>query len=222
MHRANRQCLIQQICPTRACPSLPAPRLPFPCLPACLPACLQARAEDYCEAVAFVRLLNALWRSGGGAELADEGRGVAHFTKFVREDLLGTAFQRAYREEAQRWQLVAACLEHCELCLAGVRSMGALAGEAAASSAAASVKPPGLEVLLDLLGEWVEWERGQAVLASAAAAYPADGFMCTRNLSTLALPHPHLFASRLPARPTACLPSCLQGSAARCVPPWPL
>ena len=26
---------------------------------------LQARAEDYCEALAFVRLLNALWRAGG-------------------------------------------------------------------------------------------------------------------------------------------------------------
>ena len=129
----------------------------------CLPSCLQARAEDYCEAVAFVRLLNALWRSSGGAELADEGRSVAHFTKFVREDLLGTAFQRAYREEAQRWQLVAACLEHCELCLAGVRSMGALAGEAAASSSAASLKPPGLEVLLDLLGEWAVWQDGGAL-----------------------------------------------------------
>jgi len=43
--------------------------------------------------VAFVRLLNALWRAGGGAELSDEGRSVAHFTKFVREELLGTAFQ---------------------------------------------------------------------------------------------------------------------------------
>lgn len=57
----------------------------------------QARAEDYSEALAFVRLLNALWRGGGGAELADEGRGVAHFTRFVREDLLGTVFQVGVR-----------------------------------------------------------------------------------------------------------------------------
>ena len=120
---------------------------------------MQARAEDYCEAIAFVRLLNALWRSGGVAELADAGRQVAHLTKFVREDLLGTAFQRAYREDGQRWQLVAACLEHCELCLAGVGSLGALAAEAAASSAAVSIKPPGLEVLLDLLGEYSSTER---------------------------------------------------------------
>ena len=30
--------------------------------------------------------------------------------------------QRAYREERQRWQLVAACLEHCELTLTSLRS----------------------------------------------------------------------------------------------------
>jgi hypothetical protein len=120
---------------------------------------IEARAEDYSEALAFVRLLNALWRAGG-ADLPDEGRGVAHLSKFVREDLLGTAFQvgkswrlkavvaapchssgctrtadpqpvtqclcpylqRAYREERQRWQLVAACLEHCELTLTSLRS----------------------------------------------------------------------------------------------------
>ena len=108
--------------------------------------------------------------------------------------------QRAYREERQRWQLVAACLEHCELTLTSLRSgenlatllvcmcleaavlakvcvqpadqsgllsvvaicsigcivcapptaVAALAGDAASSTA---VKPPGLEVLLDLLGE---------------------------------------------------------------------
>ena len=30
--------------------------------------------------------------------------------------------QRAYRDEAQRWHLVAACLQHCELCLASLQS----------------------------------------------------------------------------------------------------
>ncbi|KAL4457392.1 hypothetical protein ABPG75_012257 [Micractinium tetrahymenae] len=113
---------------------------------------IEARAEDYSEAVAFVRLLNALWRGGGsgGAGPADEGRSVAHFTKFVRDDLLGTAFQRAYKEERQRWQLVSACLEHCELCVESLRSVAALAADAAS---AAAVKRPGLDVLLDLLGE---------------------------------------------------------------------
>ncbi len=56
---------------------------------------LQARAEDYSEAIAFVHLLNALWRGGGSGSTApaDDGRSVAHFTKFVRDDLLSTAFQ---------------------------------------------------------------------------------------------------------------------------------
>lgn len=64
-----------------------------PCHLPPMPHLLQARAEDYSEALAFVRLLNALWRSGGGAALADGGRSTAHLTKFVREDLLGTLFQ---------------------------------------------------------------------------------------------------------------------------------
>lgn len=56
---------------------------------------LQARAEDYSEAIAYVHLLNALWRGGGSGSTApaDDGRSVAHFTKFVRDDLLSTAFQ---------------------------------------------------------------------------------------------------------------------------------
>jgi hypothetical protein len=176
-------------------------------LPAAFPAwspwprsCLQARAEDYCEAVAFVRLLNALWRSSAGAELADEGRGLAHVTKFVREDLLGTAFQRAYREEAQRWQLVAACLEHCELCLAGVRSMAALAGEAAASSSAASLKPPGLEVLLDLLGEWTVRRVGGAPLRERP--YSAG---CL--LVNLKVPPPYCLHVAYPCLCSSCSPS---------------
>lgn len=31
--------------------------------------------------------------AAGGADLAEEGRGVAHLSKFVRDELLGTAFQ---------------------------------------------------------------------------------------------------------------------------------
>ncbi|KAL4441042.1 hypothetical protein ABPG77_010473 [Micractinium sp. CCAP 211/92] len=113
---------------------------------------IEARAEDYSEAIAFVHLLNALWRGGGSGSTApaDDGRSVAHFTKFVRDDLLSTAFQRAYKEERQRWLLVSACLEHCELCLESLRSVAALATDAASTAA---VKPPGLDVLLDLLGE---------------------------------------------------------------------
>lgn len=183
-----------------------------------VPAHLQARAEDYSEAIAFVHLLNALWRGGssGGTAPADEGRSVAHFTKFVRDDLLGTAFQvrssgvgvwgggvwgwgvgkshvdepqkhawllsglvqhfsgalletcnrqpagvclllhavlrhahflaplqRAYKEERQRWLLVSACLEHCELCLGSLRSgkRGETVPESSHTMHAAMVRP---------------------------------------------------------------------------------
>ena len=44
--------------------------------------------------LAFVRLLNALWASG--APPPEDGRPYAHFTRFVREELLGTVMQRAY------------------------------------------------------------------------------------------------------------------------------
>ncbi len=39
---------------------------------------------------------------------------------------------RAYREERQRWQLVGACLEHCELTLTSLRSGENLSRVAAA------------------------------------------------------------------------------------------
>ncbi len=57
---------------------------------------LQARAEDYAEVLAFVRLLNALLRASGEA-LLDQGRPYAHFTQFVRADVLGQLHGRAYR-----------------------------------------------------------------------------------------------------------------------------
>jgi hypothetical protein len=43
-----------------------------------------------------VRLLNAVWR-GLGEALPNEGRGMVHLTKFVKDDVLGTVFQRTYR-----------------------------------------------------------------------------------------------------------------------------
>ena len=57
---------------------------------------MQARSEEYGEAIAFVRLLNALWRGLGDA-LPNEGRGLAHLTKFVKDDVLATVFQRTYK-----------------------------------------------------------------------------------------------------------------------------
>ena len=61
------------------------------------PRCaVQARSEEYGEAIAFVQLLNALWRGLGDA-LPNEGRGLAHLTKFVKDDVLATVFQRTYK-----------------------------------------------------------------------------------------------------------------------------
>eukprot|EP00887_Chlorella_sp_A99_P002898 scaffold6.g2898.t1 len=138
---------------------------------------IEARAEDYSEALAFVRLLNTLWRASGPG-LPDAGRGVAHFSKFVREDVLSSVFQRAYKDEGQRWQLVQACFEHAELVLLSLRSVAALAPEVAAH---AGVKPPGLDVLLDVLGE-----RGTMRAAmSTLLAQDVDGLARERH----AAPH---------------------------------
>ena len=57
---------------------------------------VEAREEDFAEALAFVRLLNVLMRASGGA-LPDAGRPYAHFTAFVRVEVLGSLHQRAFR-----------------------------------------------------------------------------------------------------------------------------
>ncbi len=57
---------------------------------------MQARAEDYLESIAFVRLLNVLLKASGGA-LPDEGRSYGHFQEFVRQELLGQINQRGYK-----------------------------------------------------------------------------------------------------------------------------
>ena len=118
---------------------------------------IESRDEDYQEALAFVQLLNVLWRAG---PLSDEGRSVAHLTRFVVDDLLGTVFQRAFKDESQRWCLVAAGLDHCRLCLEALTSPPSLlAAEVAASLSSSSSsssgvqRAPGMEVLLDLLCE---------------------------------------------------------------------
>lgn len=57
---------------------------------------MQARAEDYSETLAFVRLLTCLLRASAG-NLLDQGRPYAHFEEFVRLELLGLINQRGYR-----------------------------------------------------------------------------------------------------------------------------
>lgn len=73
---------------------------------------IEARVEDFAEALAFVRLLNALLRASGGA-LPDGGRPYAHLTAFVRVDVLGSLHQRAFQ---------CACLPVCSFpraCIGG-------------------------------------------------------------------------------------------------------
>ena len=57
--------------------------------------CTQGKEQDYSETLAFVRLLNLLWKSSSG--VPDFGRPYAHFTYFVLHDVLGLLHQRAYR-----------------------------------------------------------------------------------------------------------------------------
>lgn len=155
---------------------------------------IEARAEDYTEALAFVRLVNQLWRVGG-TSLADDGRPVAHITRFIREEILATAFQRPFRSETQRWELIAAALEHCRLCLDALpASPAAFAQE---SALAAVPRPPGLDILLDLLGEQsvgraamlavsmgVDQLAQERHAASAGAAKEAAALAALRLLST--------------------------------------
>jgi hypothetical protein len=190
---------------------------------------VEARAEDYPEALSFVRLLNALWRGAGG-QLADDGRPVAHLARFVREDVLATALQRAYRDDAQRWELVAAALEHCELCLGALTAPpAALAAEAGAPAVAP--RPPGLDVLLDLLGERSAMRAALATLscgvdhlaherhaAPYGAAREAAALAALRLINT-GLAHDAAFveaAARAAARPApAALDAVLRHDRAR-------
>ena len=59
-------------------------------------AMLQSRAEDYSETLAFVRLLNALWRSSG-LSIQDGGRPYAHFSQFVLNSVLVPIGRRHYK-----------------------------------------------------------------------------------------------------------------------------
>lgn len=59
-------------------------------------ATLQARAEDYSETLAFIRLLTALLEASHDT-LPDAGRPYAHFAEFVRLNVLGAVNQRGYR-----------------------------------------------------------------------------------------------------------------------------
>jgi len=115
---------------------------------------IEARSEDYQEVIAFVRLLNILW-TGMGSQLPDEGRPYSHLSRFVREEALAAAPQRAYRDEAQKWDLLTLCMEHAEETIKSVQSWSMLGSTTMmnGSSGGGGRYPPGLDALLDLLGE---------------------------------------------------------------------
>jgi hypothetical protein len=64
------------------------------------------------ETLAFVRMLNQLFRAAGPA-LPEEGRPLLHFTMFVRSDVLGLLHQRSFKcdppasPHAPHWRSVA-------------------------------------------------------------------------------------------------------------------
>lgn len=68
---------------------------------------VQARAEDYTETLAFVRLLNTLLRTSSSVLLPEEGRAAAIFAQHVRDDVLGQIMQRSYRHASVAFTVVA-------------------------------------------------------------------------------------------------------------------
>ncbi|DBA92469.1 TPA: hypothetical protein ACH3X1_002702 [Trebouxia sp. C0004] len=62
---------------------------------------IEARAEDYSETLAFVRLLNALWKASGPG-IHDGGRLYAHFSHFVLNSVLAYIGRRQYKNEVQK------------------------------------------------------------------------------------------------------------------------
>lgn len=122
---------------------------------------IQARSEDYQEVLSFVRLLNALW---GAAKHPppDAGRAYAHFSRFVREDVLGTLAQRAFRDPKQRWELATACLTHLKRALDVWAAQGAIVQH--------GQRAPGLDVLLDMLGTFLEMRDRTLLMCYAGEA----------------------------------------------------
>ncbi len=104
----------------------------------------QARAEEYEEAIAFVELLNALWMNSG--TFVDGGVKYEHFTRFVLEEIVSSIYQRSFKHEKQRWQLISQCLIHCRLCLESLPCIMEIQ-----ANQGSQIMTPGEYVLTDLL-----------------------------------------------------------------------
>lgn len=107
---------------------------------------VEARQEEYTESLAFLSLVNALLEGLGPNGLPAGGTAVAHYTALVLQYIAGNLWQRGYRDPAQKWQLAAACFKHCQLAL------GMLATCPPITPELLSRPPPGLSVLLSLMG----------------------------------------------------------------------
>ena len=113
---------------------------------------VEARAEEYEEAIAFVRLLNALWKTSG-ASFVDGGAKYEHFTRFVLEEIASSIYQRSFKHEKERWELISESLIHCRLCLESLpTAIDARASMPSSSGAGTgTVMKPGEYVMTDLL-----------------------------------------------------------------------
>lgn len=112
---------------------------------------IEARAEEYEEAIAFVRLLNALWKASG-ASFTDGGAKYEHFTRFVLEEIASSIYQRSFKHERERWELISESLVHCRLCLESLpKAMEAQASVSSVNPGASTIMTPGEYVMTDLL-----------------------------------------------------------------------
>eukprot|EP00884_Botryococcus_braunii_P018275 jgi/Botrbrau1/5130/Bobra.0172s0002.1 len=110
---------------------------------------IEARKEEYDETLAFVRMLNQLYKTAG-TSFPDEGRAYLHFTAFVRTDVLGVLHQRAFKSQKQKWELASACFEHLQVALKTLkRPLPPLPVGPEVSIGFT----PGMLVMMDLLGE---------------------------------------------------------------------
>ena len=112
---------------------------------------IEARAEEYEEAIAFVRLLNALWKTSGNS-FVDGGAKYEHFTRFVLEEIASSIYQRSFKHEEERWELIRESLIHCRLCLESLpTTIDAQASIPSSGVGTGPVMKPGEYVMTDLL-----------------------------------------------------------------------
>lgn len=76
-------------------------------------------------------------------------RPYAHFTRFVRDEILGQLSARAYKVPKEKWELAEVAFQHLITVLRAAASAGDL--PAAVSMDASGARAPGADVMLDML-----------------------------------------------------------------------